>query len=130
MRDSACRFVLAIIPESLHVSGTYHLSCTTKAHHIFMRRHFSGMEMFQSVGSRLRPSDCANDTAAPNWISFIIMEVVGLPPTLRMIAMMVEIPGEMCNSENSVSVAWFHMKRESGQYSEGNSGEFLQKIIE
>lgn len=60
----------------------------------------------------------------------MIMDVVGLPPTLRMMAIIVEIPGEMCSSEKSVSVAWFHMNRESGQYSDGKSGQFFQKIIE
>lgn len=60
----------------------------------------------------------------------MIMEVVGLPPTLRIMAIMVDIPGEIWSSENKVSVAWFQMNRESGQYCEGKSGLVFQKIME
>ena len=93
----------------------YHRSWTTTSHQIRIRNLFSRREIFQFEGSRFRPKALHNATAVPTIPPLPNMEVLGLPQTLRIIAITVDIPGDRNNSEWRASVAWFQMNRLSGQ---------------
>jgi hypothetical protein len=61
--------------------------------------------MFQFDGSRFKPNAFDNATAVPTIPPFPNIEVLGLPQTLRMIAITVDIPGDRNSSEWSASFA-------------------------
>jgi hypothetical protein len=50
-------------------------------------------------------------------------DVVGNPPILKMMALIIDIPGARCNSEYTASFARFHINRLSGHLRFDNGWE-------
>jgi len=108
--------------------AAYQRSCKTTSHQILILKLFSDEDIFQLEGSRFKPKALDKATAAPIIPPLPNIEVLGLPQTLRIIAITVDIPGDKYNSECRASFAWTQIKRISGQRMTDNSGELSQYI--
>lgn len=86
--------------------------------------------MPQPEGSRLRPKALDNATAVPTIPPLPNIEVLGLPQTLMIIAITVQIPGDRNSSECRASFAWFQIKRISGVRPKHSFLELFQYIRE
>jgi hypothetical protein len=71
----------------------------SRVHQIFILKHFSECVISHDMGFRFNPKEYATDTADPKSTPFPMSEVVGRPPTLSTMALMMDIPGDRCSSE-------------------------------
>jgi hypothetical protein len=94
------------VDRSLH---TYQRSIKTTIDQMRDRKAFSPGLISHAEQSRLSPNEFESATAVPTIPPLPNMEVLGLPWTLSMIDMTVEIPGDRKSSECSASLACTHM---------------------